>query len=73
MLMHSVLSRSTTTYGPMLPTVVRIAAGLLAPGATPLLTLVLHQSAIVEIPFTWGVVAVMVVAGFVSGLLLRST
>ena len=50
----------------------RIAGGLIAPLAIPVLSFVLHQSDVIDIPWIGGAVVVMVLAGFCCGLLLGS-
>ena len=59
------MKETELTYG-------RISAGLMASVVMPLLALALDQSDVVEIPWVAGAVVVILIAGFCSGLLLRS-
>ncbi len=54
------------------PTLARIFAGIVSPVVVTLGALMLHQSGLVEIPWIGGAVVVVIVAGLVCGLLLRS-
>ena len=50
----------------------RIVIGMVSPLAVALTALVLDQSNLVDIPWIGGAIAVVVVAGLICGLLLRS-